>query len=67
MQMQMEMMTDDSAETLTPFRVRLSKQDVAAVRQLALKESLSRGTQVGWCDLLRAALKNMAQEQVAIG
>jgi hypothetical protein len=65
--MQTETVTGDTTEALTPFRVRLSKQDVAAVRQLALKESLSRGAQVGWCDLLRAALRHMAQEQLAIG
>jgi hypothetical protein len=47
----------------TTYRLRLPCGDVEEVRKLARSESVRRGHDVGWCDLIRAALRRMAIEQ----
>lgn len=56
------MPTETNAPTTT-FRVRLPKQDVEKVRQLARDESQRLGQDIHWCHLLRAALRKMADGQ----
>jgi hypothetical protein len=59
--------TENPSESTTTFRIRLSPTDVASLKELARRESVRRNVDLGWCDLVRAAIRKMARDGVAIG
>ncbi len=59
-------MTQTETDVLTTFRIRLSKHDVEGVRDLARKESVRQGLDLGWCDLVRGAMRQMVQDKTHI-
>ena len=54
-------------ESLTTYRLRLPKHDVLAVRDLARRESVRQGADIGWCDLVRSAIQRLLQEHAQAG
>jgi hypothetical protein len=56
-------MATETDTLTTTYRVRLPKQDVEKVRQLAREESRRLGQDINWCHLLRAALRKLAERQ----
>lgn len=54
-----------TTEPTTTFRIRLSPGDVAALKDLARREGVRLGADVGWCDLVRAAIRTMVRDQRA--
>ncbi|MFO0798342.1 MAG: hypothetical protein U0804_12765 [Gemmataceae bacterium] len=56
-----------TADPTTTFRIRLSKTDVDALKDIARREGVRLGADQGWCDLVRAAVKKMVRDQKPVG
>lgn len=59
--------TVTKSEPMDTFRLRLPKEDVEGLRRLARTESQRLQRDIGWCVLLRDAVKKMVTEQKPIG
>lgn len=57
---------NEDDDELTTFRVRLPRGAVRDIQALARRESVRRGEDCGWCDLLREALRHMARTKKPI-
>ena len=55
--------TDDGG--MVTYRVRLPRADVEKARVMARRESVRRGEDWGWADILRAGFRHMLTKKVA--
>lgn len=59
-------MPAETTNLTTTYRIRLSTPDVDALKALARKEAARLGVDLGWCDLVRAAVRKMADDGLPI-
>lgn len=62
----METETAIKSEPMDTFRLRLPKQDVEGLRRLARSESQRLQCDIGWCEIVRGAIRKMATEQTPV-
>jgi hypothetical protein len=55
--------TTETKTATTTFRIRICPTDVAALKDIARRESVRLGADLGWCHLVRTAIKAMVRDQ----